>query len=108
MKEELIGLSVLEEHKIRCGSCGTNLVEVVVTETNEARVARGLNPQRMKFVVGKCYKCGGSSLPTQIFEGSCIAGPLKKDYESDTVDVDVDDDTGVITNTLTTRWAVKQ
>jgi hypothetical protein len=100
MKDEVIGLTELEELTVKCGDCGTPLVNVVLTETNDLRTERGLKPQRLQFKL-LCYKCGGTSFPTKVLEGSAVVGTLKDDIETDEEDTDLVD--GVIVTTLKTR-----
>lgn len=79
MKDELIGLSIIEECIVKCGDCGTPLVEIVKTEENSNRVQRGQKIQKSKYKV-KCPKCNGFSFDTKIFEGSTIVGSIKDNY----------------------------
>ena len=105
-----IGMDISTQVVLSCSDCGTKLAEVVVTETNEMREERELRPQFTKFKADKCYKCGGSSFPTDILEGSVFAGSLRDDYEIDVLDTDVEkitdeynDARQIIFTTLTVR-----
>ncbi len=101
-----IGMDISKQVVMSCADCGTKLAEVVITETNEMREDRYIDPLFTKFKVDKCYKCGGSSFPTEVLAGSVFAGSLKDDYEIDVVDTDVESHTDayrVIVTTLTIR-----
>lgn len=102
LKQDLIGLSEVSSDIVKCGDCGSKLVEIVVTETNEDRHKRGLRPLKTKYKVIDCPKCGGSSFETKVYEGSVIRGSLSDNYIVDDSDCDVDDD-GVIYGTLVLR-----
>ena|SRR5688500_1552349 len=102
MKEELLGLSEISSTILKCGDCGTPLVDLVITETNESRQERGKKPLRSKFQVYNCYRCGSESFESQVLEGSVIAGPLKDSYEIDIEDSNIEDD-GVIFNKMRVR-----
>ncbi len=91
MKEDLIGLSTVEETIIKCGDCGTPLVEVVVVESNLDRMKRQLLPQNSCFKVKNCYKCGGDSFKSKRFEGTLIFGPLKDSYSIDVEDTEYEE-----------------
>src|SRR5688500_12203891 len=104
MKSELIGITVVQDKKINCGDCGKNLVEVVVTETNEHRENRGVKHQKTQFQVVDCPFCKGSSFPSEVFEGSVTVGTLSDQHQLDTVDSDVLTD-GTILSVLKVRKA---
>jgi hypothetical protein len=99
MKKDLIGLAIIEEHMIKCGDCRTNLAEIVVSETNDGRVARGLSPMKVQIKVVNCYKCGGASFDSKIFEGSTNIHPVN-DFTSLEDDGDTDIKNGVLYSTL--------
>lgn len=101
MKEELIGLTEVEELTIKCGDCSTPLAEVVLTEDNNSRQRRSLPAQSSKFKIVDCPKCGGSSFVTKVFEGTTIVGPVRDGFDLEDVDTDVDD--GVIVSTFKVR-----
>lgn len=90
MKEELVGLDILEEVHIKCGDCGFPLVEIVNTETNENRLKRGLKLQKSKYKI-KCPQCNGYSFDTKVFEGSIIIGSIKDNYIVSAVDTELFD-----------------
>jgi predicted nucleic-acid-binding Zn-ribbon protein len=102
IKDDLIGFSEISSDIIKCGDCGLKLLDIVVTETNENRISRGLKPQKTKYKVVDCPKCGGSSFETKVYEGSVIRGPISNEYITEDVDCDVDDE-GVIYGTLVLR-----
>lgn len=88
IKDELVGFSEVESNKVYCGDCGYKLIEIVVTETNENRLKRGLKPIYTKYKVLDCPKCGGSSFDTKTYEGSTIYGPLTDNYVVECLDCD--------------------
>jgi predicted nucleic-acid-binding Zn-ribbon protein len=94
MKQELLGLTEIEEYTIKCYNCGTALAEVVLTETNEARQNRNLKIQTTKFKIVDCPKCGKHSFNTKHFHGSTVIGPLLDGYTLDEVDTEFDYDHG--------------
>jgi hypothetical protein len=104
MKEELLGLSVLEEATIKCGSCGSPLAYIVVSETNESREARGLRPLDSKYKITNCYKCGQSSFQSKVFSGSTSICASRDFFDLDEVETDFND--GVIESVLTVRKRV--
>ena len=101
MKDELIGLTELEELVIKCGDCGTSLAEVVLTEDNTSRQNRSLPAQSSKFKIVDCPKCGGSSFETKVFDGTTVVGPVKDGFDLEDVDTEVSD--GVIVSTFKVR-----
>lgn len=88
MKDELIGLSVIEEHIVKCGDCGFPLVEIIKTEENANRLQRGQKIQKSKYKV-KCPKCSGFSFDTKVFEGSTIVGTVKENYTLSVLDTEL-------------------
>jgi hypothetical protein len=104
MKEELLGLSVLEEAVVKCGNCGSHLANVVVSETNESRELRGLKSLNSRYKINNCYKCGGSSFATKVFSGSTSICPAKDFFDLDEVETDFND--GVIESVLTVQKRV--
>jgi predicted nucleic acid-binding Zn-ribbon protein len=102
MKEEFLGLSVLEEMTVACGDCGSKLAHVVVSETNESRQVRQLKSLNSKYQIKGCYKCGGSSFLTKTFSGSTSVCPAKDSFDLDVVDTDIEDD-GVVKSILEVR-----
>lgn len=101
MKEELIGLTVVEEDVIKCGDCGAPLAHVVVSETNEQRTSRNLPPISSKYKITDCYKCNGSSFYTKVFGGSTSICPTKDFFDLDETDTEFEN--GVISSTLKVR-----
>ncbi len=91
MKEELIGLSEISSDIIKCGDCGMKLADLVLTETNEARVSRGLSPLVTQYQIVGCPSCGGSSFKTRTYEGSVIYGSQHGDHFIDAEDYDVEE-----------------
>lgn len=90
MKEELLGLSVILDEVVVCGDCGAELANIVVSETNTQRQARGLKPLRSKFKIINCHKCGGKSFDTKIYEGTTsISPPLKQNISLSDIDTDI-------------------
>jgi hypothetical protein len=102
MKEEFLGLTVIEEDTVKCGDCGVILAHVVVSETNEARQSRQLKSLNSKYQVKGCYKCGGSSFTTKVFSGSTSICPAKDSFDLDPTDTDIDDE-GTISSILEVR-----
>jgi hypothetical protein len=98
MKEEMLGLSVVEELTVKCGNCGSPLANIVVSETNESRKARNLKPLDSKYKVTNCYKCGGSSFETKTISGSTSICPAKDFFDLDEVETDFNN--GVIESVL--------
>src|SRR5688500_9267756 len=94
MKQELIGLTELEEYTIRCNNCNTTLAEVVLTETNDSRQSRNLKIQTTKFKIVGCPKCGSDSYNTKYFHGSTIVGPLPQGYTLEEVDTEFNSEYG--------------
>lgn len=99
MKDDFVGFKELDSQILNCGDCNYPLVDIVLIETNEDRINRGLGPQKSQFRIAKCPKCSGSSFNSKVFEGSVIVGPAKKDLKIESDDVDINDN-GVIFTTL--------
>jgi hypothetical protein len=98
MKQELIGLSVIEELVLKCGDCGTPLINIVLSETNESRQKRNLKPLSSSYKVVNCYKCCGSSFQSKIFDGSVSISSFSDKLDIDLEDTDIRDN--VIYSTL--------
>lgn len=88
MKEEILGLSVIEEFVIKCGDCGAELANLVISETNNQREARGLKPIFSIYKITNCYKCSGNSFTTKTFEGSSSISPAKDFFDLDEIDTE--------------------
>ena len=92
MKDELLGLKEVETVALNCGDCGFPLIEIVLTETNDDRLRRGLYPMKNRFQVVDCPKCGGKSFNSKILEGTTIIGAAKNGYEFECIGADIDDE----------------
>lgn len=99
--KELLGLEVIEEATIKCGDCGAPLVDIVVAETNESRVARGQKPLQSQYIIN-CWRCTGKSFQTKVFSGSTSIKPAKDYVDLDEVDTDIGEG-GVIFTILQSR-----
>lgn len=102
LKTDLIGFGIVKSYILNCADCAIPLVEIILSETNESRESRGVNALKNKFKVNHCYKCGGSSLPSEIIDGSIFIGSLRDNYTVDTIDTDILED-GTIYTILNTR-----
>lgn len=101
MKEDLLGLSVIEENNISCGDCGKLLAVLVISEDNTQRQSRGLNPLSQRFVISGCPRCGGESFRSKELRGSVVVGTLD---DAHWIDVDDSEDVeGVLYNKLIMR-----
>ena len=101
--QDPIGLRVIKELVISCKDCNTSLVNVVLTETNEDRVKRSIRPLKSKYKVLNCSNCdNGSSLETEVLEGSTSICTAKDGFVLEEEDTDIDKD-GVILSTLKVR-----
>lgn len=69
MKTEIIGYEKIDEETLRCSKCNVQLVNVILTEENKDRVARGQEPMRVSYVC-RCYRCDGVSNESKVFEGT--------------------------------------
>ncbi len=103
MKDELKGLSIKKEVVLKCGDCGFPLAEIVLTNTKEELESRGESSTRVKYKVVDCYKCGGSSFETEIFEGNSITGPIRDSDDVFAVDAEQKDDYILATLNVTRR-----
>lgn len=97
MKEETIGLKTLEECILKCSNCNRKLISIELIENNERRTSRGLPPQKIKYQVVGCDKCGAASFLSKVFEGTTICGPINNKFDMYNID---EDDNGVIFVTL--------
>jgi hypothetical protein len=97
MKEELIGLEIVEENTIKCRDCSAPLVEIVISENNDHRVQRGLRAMHSKYKVTNCYKCGSSSFQSKVFHGSTNICPSKEFLILEPINTDVIDDNIIYT-----------
>jgi hypothetical protein len=103
MKDEVLGLDILQEQKIKCSNCGTPLAEVLVMESNEQRKERDLKPIKSSFRINNCTKCSnGGSFIHGPFEGTTSVGTFKDNLLVDVEDTDILTD-GTIMNILTIR-----
>lgn len=100
-KDELVGWTEKESVDIKCGDCGTPLVNVVLTEHDSDRQKRNLKPQRSQYRV-KCYKCGGYSFHSKVFCGSTVVGALKEGVRVDELDTEMIKE-GIVFVTLSTE-----
>lgn len=101
LKEDLVGWQELESVDVKCGDCGTPLVNVVLTEPNHKRQERYLTPLLTQYKV-KCYKCGGDSFRTKVFHGSTVVGAIKDGIRIDEIDTEKVNE-GVVFITLSTE-----
>lgn len=101
MKENITGLSVVKDVQIKCSKCNAVLVNIVVSETNEQRVANGMAPMTTKYKVLNCVKsrCDGSSYFTKKIDGSTNIRPADDNHNLEVFDTDIDKD-GVIISIL--------
>lgn len=82
-------LEVIEEVRIDCSYCGIKLADVVVTETNEARINRGLKEQRIVIKIVGCPECGKESFQTKVLEGSTNIVALNDQFCLEDEDTDI-------------------
>ena len=96
MKENLLGWSVVEEAEIRCPKCQCLLINVVVSESNAARIKRGLPPLTSSYKVSNCCRCGSVGCWSKRFAGTTAVSAPNDNSVLDIVATDVTD--GVICN----------
>lgn len=91
VEREARGLEILSRSVLTCGDCGSDLLEVLVTEENSGRMKRGLKLCYSKYKIEKCHKCGGSSFETPVLSGTVSIGTLDDSYEFDVADTKIED-----------------
>lgn len=96
-KSEFLGLSIIESIDMKCADCNVKLANIVITESNDSRVERGKPPQKSKFRIINCYKCGGSSFDSKILEGSTNILSNKSDVDLNVIDTDILNDNTIYT-----------
>jgi hypothetical protein len=96
------GFNILEESNLKCADCNTNLLSVILTETNDTRKSKKLQELNARYKVSKCCYCGGSSFLSKIYSGTSVVSASKDNIILDVEDTYFDDDNNIVT-IITTR-----
>lgn len=101
-KEDLIGLSVVEDLIVTCPKCNEKVANIVVSETNTHRVMRLQKPMKSKFIIN--CTCGHAiDLDGRVFTGATVVGAVDPSRPLNTLETDIEDDgskTGIIVTKL--------
>lgn len=86
---------LLQSEFIPCVDCGTKLVEICISETNQERLDMRMSPKFMVYTITNCPNCGGKSVPTDVIFGTSSVGTLDDYHYLEPVYTEEVDDTSI-------------